>query len=202
MRSVRNALLAGAAALGIAGVGGLALAAAPAFHEMTVQLPGGGAAHIRYTGDVAPKVTLVSGSALRVSDFGFWNVAYPFAEFDRISATMDRQINAMLAQAQAMQRVAISDGLNEAVLKDVPPGTSSYSMVTTIGGNGFCSRSVQITSSQNGGKPKVVEHSSGDCGSPSGGPAPAVTSGGTQSNGLQSVSLKTAHATQAQRRGI
>jgi len=200
MRTVRTAFLASAAALAVAGATGLALAATPVFHTMTIRLPGGGVEHIRYTGKVAPSVAFVSGPA--VANIGYWDAAWPFADFDRISAMMDRQFAQMMDQARALDQMAASGGLNEAVLKDAPPGTSSYSMVTTVGGNGVCSRSVQITSSPGGGKPKVVSQSSGNCGSQSGGSMQGVSAGATQANGLQSISFKAGRAAPDRRHGI
>jgi len=200
MRTVRTVLLAGAAALGLAG---LALAAGPVYHEMTIRLPGGGVEHIRYTGNLAPKVMLVSGPAMPVAaGSGFWSVAYPFAELDRVSAMMDRQLAAMMDQARAMQQLAPPSGLDQAVLKDAPPGTSSYSMITTMSGNGFCSRSVQITSSPDGGKPKVVSNTSGNCGVQPGTSAPSASVAAPQPQGLQTISLKALHPVPSPKHGI
>ena len=53
----------------------------------------------------------------------------------------------------------------EMALGNLPPGTESYSMVSTWSGNGVCTQSVEITSPANGGEPRVVSHSSGNCGS-------------------------------------
>jgi hypothetical protein len=53
----------------------------------------------------------------------------------------------------------------EMALGNLPPRTESYSMVSTWSGNGVCTQSVEITSPANGGKPRVVSHSSGNCGS-------------------------------------
>src|SRR5271166_163388 len=54
MRKVRTALLAGTAAVAVAGLSGVALARD--LHVMTVRLPGGGVAEIRYTGDAARRL--------------------------------------------------------------------------------------------------------------------------------------------------
>jgi hypothetical protein len=53
----------------------------------------------------------------------------------------------------------------EMALGNLAPGTESYSMVSTWSGNGVCTQSVEITAPANGGKPRVVSHSSGTCGS-------------------------------------
>lgn len=160
MRSVRTIVLAGVA---VAGLAGLAFAAAPKLHEMTVLAPDGAVAHIRYSGDVAPKVTFVQANPAAVS---FWTAPSPFAELDRITALMDRQMAQMMYQARLVEQQAAGDPLSAAMLKDMPAGSSSYSFVSTSAGNGFCMRTTQITSSPNG-KPKVVSQTSGNCGSPS-----------------------------------
>jgi hypothetical protein len=51
-----------------------------------------------------------------------------------------------------------------------PPGSQSYSFVSTMSGSGVCTRSVEITSMGNGAAPRVVSHSSGNCGSAEGNP--------------------------------
>ena len=62
-----------------------------------------------------------------------------------------------------------------AALGNLPPGTESYSMVSTWSGNGVCAQSVEITSPANGGKPRVVSHSSGECASGPGSAGTVVT---------------------------
>jgi hypothetical protein len=57
----------------------------------------------------------------------------------------------------------------------MPPGTASYTMVSTWSGNGVCTQSVEITTPANGGKPRVVSHSSGNCGSAPGTMGPVGT---------------------------
>jgi hypothetical protein len=48
-------------------------------------------------------------------------------------------------------------------LRSLPPGTVSYSFVSTTNGGSTCSRSVQVNSLGSGQPPKVVSNSSGDC---------------------------------------
>jgi len=160
MRPMTTLLLAGAA---IAGVTGLALAAgAPpannAVHEMTVQLPNGSVAHIRYTGDVAPKLNFIQGpqSPFAAAAFGG---SSPFDEIARMQALMDRQMAAVMLQARLMQRAAMSDPLFHARLNSAGNGTNFAST-----GGSFCMRSVQITATPNGGAPKIVSHTEGNCG--------------------------------------
>jgi hypothetical protein len=164
MRLMTSSLLVGAAVLGL---GALALPASgkePATHEMTIQLPNGGTETIRYTGDVAPKVTFVQAP---------FAVAWPapvafgfvpsFAALDRIAADMDRQMDAFWRQAQTVTSWSGNDDLSQAALQNLVPGFSAYSVVSQSFGDKVCTRMTQITSSPNGGKPKVVSRTSGNC---------------------------------------
>jgi hypothetical protein len=165
MRNLRTGLIAGVAA-GAIGFCGAALAQSSNTHLLTVNLPGGGVAQIHYTGDVPPQVVLSNGAPLDV-----WTPmpalsgpGSPFAMLDRLSAEMDRQAAAMFVRADALAAQARSGQLTEAAARDLPPGSESYSFVSTISGNGVCTRSVEITSQGNGTAPRVVSHSSGNCG--------------------------------------
>ena len=60
MRKLRTALIGGAVAVAATGA---AVAASEHIHMMKVNLPDGAVAQIHYTGDVAPKVEVVSGPA-------------------------------------------------------------------------------------------------------------------------------------------
>jgi hypothetical protein len=174
MRLIHSSLLVGAAMLGL---GAFALPAAgkdPAIHEMTLRLPDGGIETIRYTGNVAPEVTFVQ------VPFGItWGVPVKFGfepsftAFHQFEADVDRQINAFWRQAQMMARRSSDNGLAEATLPKLTPGGSSYLFVSESFGNNVCSRMTEITSSPDGGKPKVVSRTSGNCNaSPSGALAP------------------------------
>lgn len=165
MRSLRTALLAGVAA-GAIGLSGAALAQSSNTHLLTVRLPGGGLAQIRYTGDVPPRVAFSNGTALDALAPmpALFGPASPFAMLDRVSAEMDREAAAMSARADALAAQAQSGQLTETAARDLPPGGTSYSFVSTMSGNGVCTRSVEITSQGNGAAPRVVSHSSGNCG--------------------------------------
>ena len=166
MRSLQTVLLAGVAAAAI-GFSGVALAQNADTHLMTVRLPDGGVAQIRYTGNVAPQVSLSqSPAALDVfapmpSLFG---PNSPFAELDRISAEIDHQAAAMFRQARTIAAEARSGQLTEAAMRNLPPGSQSYTFISEASGSGVCSQSVEITSRGNGAPPRVVSHSSGNCG--------------------------------------
>ena len=168
MRVFRTALLAGAAAIAVAGLSGVAAARDLNTHVRTVQVPGGGVAEIRYTGDVPPQVVFSPApTALGAfMPFGaFFGPASPFATLDRISAAMDREAASLMRQAEMLANAPAfaPNQPIEMALGNLPPGTESYSMASTWSGNGVCTWSVEITSPANGGKPRVVSHSSGNC---------------------------------------
>jgi hypothetical protein len=177
MRNIRTSLLVGVAAVAIAGLSGMASAQSADTHVMTVQLPGGGTEEIRYTGNTPPQLVFTTGPASLAgfdpmpSLFGF---EPPFAMMERISAEMDRQAAAMFARADNLTAQVPSNPtqLTEAGLRGLPPGSASYSFVSTMSGNGVCTKSVEITSTGNGAAPRVVSRSSGDCGPQAGATGP------------------------------
>ena len=174
MPEVRRLLLAGAAAIMVA-VPGTAPAQTPNTHLMTVRLPDGGVAEIRYAGDIAPEVTVHAGPASRhrAPAAAFFPVS-PFAMLDRISAEMDQRAAAMIRQAEALASASRSGGLTEIAAGGLPPGSESFTFVSTVSTDGVCSQSVRITSSGDGAPPRVERHSSGNCdpGAAAVGPAP------------------------------
>src|ERR1051326_1747116 len=108
MRNLRKALFAGIAASAM-GFTGAALAQNSNTHLLTVKLPDGGVAQIRYTGDVPPQVEFSKGAPLDVwapipTLFG---PGSPFAALDRISAEMDQEAAAMFARADALDRTSV-----------------------------------------------------------------------------------------------
>lgn len=145
----RNFLLAGIAACAFAGSVGLALAS-PAFHRMTVQLPDGGTAQIRYSGDVPPHIT-----------FG----TNPFMAMDIISDEMDREMDAFMDVADFSPMPLWAPVQPFPVgLRDVVPGASQYAVVSTQFGNGAsCTRTMSVLR-DGSGHSKVVSHSYGNCG--------------------------------------
>ncbi len=182
MRKVRTSILAGAAALAAAGVlaGSAALAAnSLPMHRLTIRLPGGGVEHIEYTGNAKPQVTIMPAESIDAATFAdpFWNEpvflgATPeFAGFDRVAADMnaieaqmDRDMNAMLQQAQSLaKQMPDANAPFSASFSNLPAGTESYSFVSTSNGGHFCSRMTTVTANGHG-KPAVVTKTSGDCG--------------------------------------
>lgn len=147
------------AGIGTAALAGSALAADRAMHLLDVNLPDGSVAHVRYFGDVAPKVVLVP-----VAQAEPVAMLDPFAD---IFADMDRQQEAMLQQVAAMQGAVPVDGkVDQVALKSLPAGAVSYSYTSYSSGDGKgggCSQSYQMTSYGAYAQPKVVSQSSGDC---------------------------------------
>lgn len=161
MTCLQKILLAGIAALGI----GLAGAAqAQTFNMMTVPVPGGGVAQVRYVGDVPPQIVFVPAPA----PFAAWTPVFGyealFAMLDRISAEMDRRMAAMFHYAETMAGRSSAGGLVEAGFGALPPGGQSYSSVSTVTGTGVCTQSVRIMSRGDGTPPQVERYSSGNCG--------------------------------------
>jgi hypothetical protein len=164
MRKISAILLVGAAVLSLGAFVLPAASKGPAIHEMTVQLPGGGTETIRYTGDVAPKVSIVRASLAVVwpapIELG-WEPS--FGAFDRIAAEMNRQMDALLRQARTVAPWSATNDLSQAALNDLGAGGSAYTVVSETFGNSVCTRMTQITTPPNGGKPKVVSQTSGNC---------------------------------------
>ena len=174
MRTLQHTLLAGIAAAAL-GISGVASAQSAKSHVMTVQLPDGGVAQIRYTGDVAPQVGFSETPRPVLAPVPLlFGADSPFAMMERISAEMDRQSAAMLRQADALMAQARSGQPVDVALRNLPPGSQSYSFVSTLSGSGVCTQSVEITSQGNGQPPRVVRHSAGDCGPTAGGGAGSV----------------------------
>jgi hypothetical protein len=143
-------------------------------HIMKVGLPDGSVARIEYVGDVAPRVTVAPASgAVPIALFNAFDTA-PFAAFDRIAASMDRDMDAMVHEIGALQPPLMPDAgkLDLAAFSKLPPGTVSYRFVSTSNGNDMCNRSVEVTSYGPDQKPKVVSSSSGDCTSTNRAPTP------------------------------
>ena len=161
MRKASAIFLAG---LGAATIAGAAVAASRDTHTMNVPLPDGSTARVEYVGDVAPKVTVVPAPAAQ------------FGLFDRSMFDMQRQIDAMMHEVDAMTRapmaVAGAPGLNVASYGNAPAGAQSVTVVSTSNGAKTCTRTTEVTSQGAGKPPKVLTNVSGDCG-PAAAPAPA-----------------------------
>ncbi len=181
MRPLRKAILAGAAATALVGVAGLAVAELKNAHMLDVRLSDGCLAHIRYVGDTPPTVSFVPAPpALSIlppaSDpFGPGST---FAALERISQAMDRQAEAMLGEASAQSGLAFAGpDLMQVDIGKLSPGAQGFSMVSTMSGNGVCTRSVEYRSAIDGRPPQVVTRTSGACTADEKRPALSVTSG-------------------------
>ncbi|MDR2856396.1 MAG: hypothetical protein LBV50_00925 [Novosphingobium sp.] len=139
MPRFRTVALAGAAIVLFAGA---AVAATAGFHTMSVNLPDGSVAHIRYAGDVAPRVAIEAADARQ--------------------AAMMRRMAA--AQAQAAAAGQGGEPGRFVVTGAMPAGSSyRYTMVSTSNGKGSCTQTVEWRSDGAGRQPQVTRASSGDC---------------------------------------
>ena len=167
----------------LAGAASLAFIGTVAAHTLTVQLPDGTTEQINYAGDVAPQVSFTPPQAAPIAapqtvDWSFGPNS-PFALMQQISAQMDREADAMMRQMQAIaaQPVAGPGQLEggqpiQIDMSQLPPGTQSYSFISTMSPHGVCSQSTEIIAKGAGQKPQVITHSSGNCG-------PAAAGGAT-----------------------
>lgn len=169
MRKIRTAVLAGV--VGLVAVG-TAMAASHDKHLLNIAMPDGSIAKIEYQGDVAPRVMVTPAETVAVPIALFEPFAVsafdtePFAALDRMAAQMDREMNAVIRQAAALQQAQplSPDGkLDMAAFGKMPAGTIHYSFVSTSSGNGTCNRTVQMTYYGQGQQPKILQTSSGDC---------------------------------------
>lgn len=158
-------VLAGVAAVALAGSAAMGASKSPPLHQMNLRLPDGGTVHVEYTGNVPPRVSVgrapVDVAWPSLADFGF---GPSFTELQRISADMDRQMEMFMRQAESgMPAMNAENGLQTIDVGSLPPGSMSYSFVSSSNGRTSCSRMVEVTKPANGAKPKVVTRSSGDC---------------------------------------
>lgn len=161
MRKLATTLLAGAAALMVAGA---AAASDPDSHIMKINLPDGSVATIEYMGDVAPKVRVVPARHLvPVAQLGTFE-APPFAELDRVAAEMDRQAALLMRQAEVLQSIPGSgDGKRDLAAFKTPAAAVRYSFTSTADDSGICGRAVEMKWTGSGKQPRVVSKSWGKC---------------------------------------
>lgn len=175
MRISTSLILAGATVIGLAGLAPT-IARELDTHTVTVRVPGGGVETIEYSGKVAPKVSFQANPVFGPVDSSFaafTPAAFPsFAALDRISAAMDRQMDMMMHQA-AMMTAMPQDQLYNAVMKGMPRGATSFSMVSESSNNGVCTHVTRITQGAGDARPQVVSQTSGDCGQGAHSAAPA-----------------------------
>lgn len=179
MRLVRTALFAGLASAALAGA---AFAARDDHKVMLVALPDGSVQHIRYEGDVAPRLVLVPAPApASLVDVAF-GPRSPFAEMERISAMMEARSQAMMREAAAMQAQlpatrSNGPGIVMTNADGQPVGVMQYSFTSsTISADG-CTRTVSYSSDGAAApdQPRVIRTSSGTCAEAGSAPASPVT---------------------------
>jgi hypothetical protein len=162
MRTNTKLILAGAA---VAGLAAAAAMAAENSRVLTLRLPDGSQEQIRYTGDVAPEVHILSGPRTFVAFapmFDPFGADSPFAALDRMSQAMDRDAARLLSQARALPTGA--GGLKQVNLGTLPQGVSGYTVVSTFSGGKFCTHTTQYSAGAADQQAKVLTSSSGDCG--------------------------------------
>jgi hypothetical protein len=166
MRLLTTAILAGAAALAIGSASLPAGARAPQPRYVAMVLPDGRLVQLQLASDVEQQAASTAPAPLFSArrDPGF-------AALERVSAMMDRQAALMQMQAGAMLREAARFSALPGFLPGMgmvpaglPAGGQFYSVSTSFSSAGGCSRSMAISYSGNGLKPRVVSSSSGDCG--------------------------------------
>lgn len=166
MRKLPIVLAAGALAL--AGTAAYAASNNSDVHHMTLRMPDGGIAQIEYTGNVAPKISVAPMTQADFDAFAPQAAFMPIADFARIQADMNRQMNAMLEQVDAMnaymaRAFAHANGPIEATLNGMPQGNANATtLISTSSDGNFCERSVEVSIVN--GKRNVVRHQSGNCG--------------------------------------
>ncbi|HXR86438.1 MAG TPA: hypothetical protein VN728_05695 [Stellaceae bacterium] len=159
----------------LAGVASVAFAGTVAAHTLTLQLPGGATEQITYSGDVAPQVSILPAPVSPAADWALGPQS-PFALMQQIAAQMDRDADVMMRQMQEIAAQPLA-GPGQPIPIDMtrlPPGTQSYSFVSTLSPRGVCSQSTEIIAKGAGQKPQVITHRSGDCSAPSDGAAATV----------------------------
>lgn len=183
MRPLCKAILASAAAIALVGVGGLAVAEIKTAHVLDVRLPDGSLAQIRYVGDTPPTMSFAPtpmGFSILSSTSDPLGPASPFAALERISEALDHQAEAMFREVRAQSALPLAGpSLTQVDVGKLPPGAEGFSMVSTMSGNGVCTRSFQYRSLGQGKPPQVVTRSSGACTANQEQPAPSATSGST-----------------------
>lgn len=179
MRLVRTAIFAGLASAALAGA---AFAARDDHKVMLVALPDGSVQHIRYEGEVAPRLVLIPAPApASLVDVAF-GPGSPFAEMERISAMMEARSQAMLREAAALQaQLPATPGNGPGIVMTnadgQPVGVMHYSFTSSSISADGCTRTVSYSSDGAAApdQPRVIRTSSGTCAEARSAPASPVT---------------------------
>ena len=83
-----------------------------------------------------------------------------------MSAEMDREAAALWNETARLSDSTLlpSGDLTAVDFGKLPPGARSFSVVSTLSGGHVCTRSVEYSASPDGGRPRIVTRTSGDCG--------------------------------------
>ncbi len=176
MQKFRTAALIGAVVLAAAGLAGASAGELARTHVLTIRLPDGSVEQIRYLGDRPPQIHFTQDPApLLWPGFERVDMNSPFAALDRMSAEMDRDAQALLNETADLQASAFGfpDPLALIDSGRLAPGARSVSVVSTLSGGHVCTRSVEVYASPEGGRPRIVTRTSGDCGGSARGSLPS-----------------------------
>lgn len=177
MRTLKSLIVGGIAALTVGATAAVAADSTSNLHTMTVALPDGGSAVIRYAGDVKPNVRIAqspfaadpfAAAFLAPSPVFFApdsNLLRVEARMDQMQMQMAREMDRMIADTQSLAALPLADANAPipAALANLPAGTESYSFVSTTNGGKTCAKLTTITATGHG-KPNVTTKTSGDCG--------------------------------------
>ena len=178
MRIVRSAIIAGIASAALAGA---AFAGNDKSNMMLVALPDGSVEHIRYEGDVAPRVVLVPTPTAASFFEAAFGSSSPFAEMEAQAAAMMRQA----ATIQAWGPASNGDGVVLTNGAGQPVGVMQYSYVSSTTSADGCTRTVRISSSASTPQPNVIRTSAGNCSAAR--PSPAIVPASRPSRPVTSV---------------
>ena len=167
MQKVRTAALIGAVVLGAAGLASAGAGELAKTHTLNVRLPDGSVEQLRYVGDRPPQISFRQAPDPFFSPgFDPVDLDSPFVALDRMSAEMDREAQAILDETPVWRDSAFGFPAPLALAHSgrLAPGARSFSVVSTLSGGHVCTRSVEAYASPDGGQPRIVTRTSGDCG--------------------------------------
>jgi hypothetical protein len=163
----------------LASAAGWAAAGIKNAHVLDMRLPDGSLAHIRYIGDTPPTVSFAP-APMALSSLSSDPDLAPLTALERTTETLDRQVDAIFRQFNGWSAMALGDpDLTQVGLGSPNGDVQGFSMVSTMSGNGVCTRSVRYRSLGAGKPPQVVTRISGDCAAGQDKPASPRTSGST-----------------------
>ena len=164
MRFTRQAMIAGAIGVALAGAAFAADQAKPKI--LLVTLPDGSIQQIQYVGDTPPKVSFVAQPSAPDDIFeAAFGPGSGFAEMQRISAAMQAQSEAMLRQAAATaaQAPATGGGVTLTNAAGEPVGVAHYSYVSSSTDANGCTQTISYNSDGQSAQPKVIRTVSEGC---------------------------------------